>query len=121
MFEIGSTLRQSRTRQGLELRDAERETRIRTKYLAPLEEERSDQLPAEAYAKAFLRTYADFLGLDSELFVAELHSRIVASRPPPVRAGNSFRSPSGRVVGVDVLGAAAPARVARAAGAVGAG
>ena len=83
MFEIGSTLRQSRTRQGLELRDAERETRIRTKYLAPLEEERSDQLPAEAYAKAFLRTYADFLGLDSELFVAELHSHLVASRPPP--------------------------------------
>jgi hypothetical protein len=50
-----------------------------------------------------------------------LHSHLVASRPPPVRAGNSFRSPSGRVVGVDVLGAAAPARVARAAGAVGAG
>jgi len=83
MFEIGSTLREARTRQGLELRDAERATRIRARYLAALEEERFDQLPAEAYAKAFLRTYADFLGLDSELFVAELHSRMVASRPPP--------------------------------------
>lgn len=83
MFEIGSTLREARTRQGLELHDAERATRIRARYLAALEEERFDQLPAEAYAKAFLRTYADFLGLDSELFVAELHSRMVASRPPP--------------------------------------
>ncbi|MGH2799315.1 MAG: helix-turn-helix domain-containing protein [Thermoleophilaceae bacterium] len=83
MFEIGSTLREARTRQGLELRDAEQATRIRARYLAALEEERFDQLPAEAHAKAFLRTYADFLGLDSELYVAELHSRIVASRPPP--------------------------------------
>jgi hypothetical protein len=30
-----------------------------------------------------LRTYADFLDLDGELYVAELHTRLVASRPPP--------------------------------------
>jgi cytoskeleton protein RodZ len=83
MFEIGSTLRKARTRQGLELHDAERATRVRAKYLAALEEERFDQLPAEAYAKSFLRTYANFLGLDGDLFVAELTSRILASRPPP--------------------------------------
>jgi len=40
-------------------------------------------LPAEVYARAFLRTYADYLGLDSDLFVAELNARIEASRPPP--------------------------------------
>src|SRR5919197_705017 len=68
MFEIGSTLREARTRQELELGDAERATRIRARYLGALEEERFDQLPAEAYAKAFLRTYADFLGLDGELY-----------------------------------------------------
>ena len=83
LFEIGSTLREARMRQGLELRDAERATRIRARYLAALEEERFDQLPAEAYAKGFLRTYADFLGLDADLFVAELNSRFEASRPPP--------------------------------------
>jgi cytoskeleton protein RodZ len=83
MFEIGGTLREARTRQGLELHDAERATRIRAKFLAALEEERFDQLPAEAYAKAFLRTYADFLGLDGDLYVAELNSRFEASRPPP--------------------------------------
>lgn len=85
MFQIGSTLRESRTRQGLGLDEAERATRIRARYLAALEEERFDQLPAEAYAKAFLRTYADFLGLDGGLYVAELTSRLEASepRPPP--------------------------------------
>lgn len=83
MLEIGSTLQEARTRQGLELEDAAEATRIRVKFLAALEGERFGELPAEVYARAFLRTYADFLGLDSELFVAELNARIEASRPPP--------------------------------------
>jgi cytoskeleton protein RodZ len=83
VFEIGSTLREARTRRGLELSDVQRATRIRTKYLAALEDEQFDKLPAEAYARAFLRTYADFLDLDSERYVAELDYRLAASRPPP--------------------------------------
>jgi cytoskeleton protein RodZ len=83
VFEIGSTLREARTRQGLELHDAQRATRIRTKYLAALEAEHFDQLPAEAYAKAFLQTYADYLGLDGSLYAAELDARFEASRPAP--------------------------------------
>ncbi len=83
MLEIGSTLQEARKRQGLELQDAAEATRIRVKFLAALEGERFGELPAEVYARAFLRTYADYLGLDSELFVAELNARIEASRPPP--------------------------------------
>ncbi len=83
MLEIGSTLQKARTRQGLELQDAAEATRIRVKFLAALEGERFGELPAEVYARAFLRTYADYLGLESELFVAELNARIEASRPPP--------------------------------------
>jgi cytoskeleton protein RodZ len=113
VFEIGSTLREARTRQGLELHDAQRATRIRAKYLAALEGERFDQLPAEAYAKAFLRTYADFLGLDSELYVAELDARFEASRPaPPPQPKRAVSLPSldlraAAVVGLAVLVAAA--------------
>lgn len=83
MFDVGSTLRQARERQGLELRDVAEATRIRIKYLAALEDELFSQLPADVYARAFMRTYADFLGLDSELCVAELSSRIEASKPAP--------------------------------------
>ena len=83
MFEIGSALHEARTRQGLELKDAAEATRIRVKFIAALEGERFGELPAEVYAKGFLRTYAEFLGLDGELFVAELTARIEASRPPP--------------------------------------
>ena len=83
MFEIGSSLRQARERQGLALADVEQGTRIRSAYLAALEEERFHVLPAEVYAKAFLRTYADFLGLDGGLFANEFEARMEASRPSP--------------------------------------
>jgi hypothetical protein len=51
MFEIGSSLREARMRQELELSQAERDTRIRAKYLGALEDERFDVLPGPAYTK----------------------------------------------------------------------
>ena len=59
----------------LELRDAELDTRIRTRYLAALEDEDFDALPGDAYAAGFLRTYADYLGLDADAYVEELRRR----------------------------------------------
>lgn len=59
MFEIGSSLREARMRQKLELSQIERDTRIRAKYLEALEEERFELLPGLAYAKGFLHTYAE--------------------------------------------------------------
>jgi cytoskeleton protein RodZ len=83
MLDIGGTLREARTRSGLELDDVAAATRIRKKYLAALEDERLGALPEDVYARAFLRTYADFLGLDGDLYAAELNARLEASRPPP--------------------------------------
>jgi cytoskeleton protein RodZ len=83
MLEIGTTLQDARTRKGWALADAAEATRIRVKFLAALEGERFGELPAEVYARGFLRTYAEFLGLDGDLFVSELNARIEASRPPP--------------------------------------
>lgn len=75
MFEIGNSLREARVRQGLELGDAEQATKIRTKYLRGLEEERFEVLPAQTYVKGFLRSYAEFLGLDGQIYVDEYNSR----------------------------------------------
>ena len=75
MFEIGNSLREARYRQGLELSDVELATKIRTRYLQALEEESFDALPAQTYVKGFLRTYADYLGLDGQLYVDEFNSR----------------------------------------------
>src|SRR2546428_2250381 len=82
VVEIGNALRSVRERRGLELREVERETRIRERYLAALEEERFDVLPARAYAKGFLRVYADFLGLDGRLIVEEFNARFPEAEQP---------------------------------------
>jgi hypothetical protein len=91
VVEIGNALRTSRERQGIELGQVERETRIRVRYLAALESEQFELLPARAYAKGFLRVYADFLGLDGRLIVAEFDARFPDAEQPelvpaPVRA-----------------------------------
>jgi hypothetical protein len=75
VFEIGNSLREARLRQGLELVDAEQATKIRTKYLKALEEERFELLPAQTYVKGFLRSYSEFLGLDGQIYLDEYNSR----------------------------------------------
>jgi hypothetical protein len=77
LFEIGNSLREARARRQIALGQAEGATKIRGKYLRALEEERFDLLPAETYVKGFLRTYADYLGLDGQLYVDEYNSRFV--------------------------------------------
>jgi cytoskeleton protein RodZ len=75
VFEIGSSLREARSRRQVGIVQAEQATKIRGKYLRALEDERFDLLPSETYIKGFLRTYADYLGLDGQLYVDEYNSR----------------------------------------------
>jgi hypothetical protein len=110
MFEIGSSLREARLRQGLDFPEIEQNTKIRGKYLRALEDEQFDLLPAQTYVKGFLRSYAEYLGLDGQLYVDEYNSRYVvgeddatlrprrsAQRPAPPRVQN-------RVVLLTLLG-----------------
>ena len=78
MFEIGSSLREARLRKGLDFPEIETGTKIRGKYLQALEEERFDVLPGRDVHQGFLRTYAEYLGLDGQLYVDEFNSRYVA-------------------------------------------
>jgi hypothetical protein len=75
MAEIGSTLREARMRQRIDITDMETRTKIRAKYLRALENEEWDLLPGPTYVRSFLRTYADALGLDSKLLVEEYKLR----------------------------------------------
>ena len=84
MFEIGTSLREARLRQGLEFPRIEAETKIRGKYLRALEEEQFELLPGETYVKGFVRTYADYLGLDGQLYVDEYNSRFTTAEEPLV-------------------------------------
>ncbi|MDX6485907.1 MAG: cytoskeleton protein RodZ [Gaiellaceae bacterium] len=75
MFEIGHSLREARVRQGLEWSHVELATKIRAKYIRALEEEQFEVLPTGTYVRGFLRSYAEFLGLDGQLYVDEYSSR----------------------------------------------
>jgi hypothetical protein len=86
VFEIGSSLREARMRQSLDFNEMEARTKVRAKYLRALEAEQFDQLPAHTYVKGFLRTYADSLGMDGQLYVDEYNSRFVAGATPVLRA-----------------------------------
>jgi cytoskeleton protein RodZ len=77
VFEIGNSLREARLRQGLDFLEIEQSTKIRGKYLRALEDEQFEVLPAQTYVKGFLRSYADYLGLDGQLYVDEFNSRYV--------------------------------------------
>jgi hypothetical protein len=112
VFEIGNSLREARLRQGLDLTDAEQSTKIRSKYLQALEREQFELLPSQTYVKGFLRSYAEFLGLDGQLYVDEYNSRYVAgdeeplARPRRSTAGQRHRRVESNVLFV-ALGAIA--------------
>jgi cytoskeleton protein RodZ len=71
MPSIGDTLREARMRQRLDIADVEERTKIRAKYLRALENEEFGLLPGTTFAKTFLRTYAEVLGLDPHVLVEE--------------------------------------------------
>jgi cytoskeleton protein RodZ len=76
---IGEVLKRARGRQQLDIRTVEEQTKIRIKYLRALENEEWEVLPGHPYAKGFLRTYAQFLGLDGDALVDEYRRTVESS------------------------------------------
>jgi cytoskeleton protein RodZ len=91
MTDIGAMLREARMREHLDIAEFESRTKIRAKYLRALEDEEWALLPGYTFTKAFLRTYADMLGLDGRMLVDEFKrqyqdpSEIDLAPVPPAR------------------------------------
>ena len=64
--KIGPVLEKARQEKGLTLDEVEQATKIRKRYLAGLEREDFGVLPDAVYVQGFLKTYANYLGLDGE-------------------------------------------------------
>ncbi len=62
---IGDLLRRQRAEMGLNLREVAAALKIKLSYLAAIEEGHPDQLPGAPYAVGFVRSYSQYLGLDS--------------------------------------------------------
>src|SRR5687768_8149039 len=93
---VGELLREARTERGFTLADAERETKIRQKYLSALEEDDVTSLPGPLYVRGFLRKYAMFLGMDPDELLMTYDAQSTPSRnriraargePPPKPKG----------------------------------
>jgi cytoskeleton protein RodZ len=63
---VGRLLRDQRAARDLSIDDVAARLRIRSRYLEAIEQGRFDQLPGAAYIPAFLRAYANHLGLDAD-------------------------------------------------------
>jgi cytoskeleton protein RodZ len=96
MSVFGDTLRQARAQKGITLRQAEQEIRINRHYLAALEDEAFNNLPALPYQRGIVRTYAAYLGLDQtrlvELFEAARGTQ--PSDPPTIQTIEPVDMPS---------------------------
>jgi cytoskeleton protein RodZ len=80
MPDIGATLQEARMRARIDISEVESATKIRAKYLRAIENEEWDMLPGPTFVKSFVRTYAEYLGIDGRLLVEEYKLRF---EPPP--------------------------------------
>ena len=76
--------------------EVEARTKIRAKYLRAIENEEWELLPGPVYTKSFLRTYGDYLGLDSRMLVEEFKRRYeqpAEQEPHPIAPLRREREP----------------------------
>lgn len=66
MSELGALLKTARQEKGLSLDDIQEQTKIRKRYLEALEEGDYDVLPGKFYIRAFIKNYAECVGLDAD-------------------------------------------------------
>lgn len=95
MSEIGKTLKAARIEKGYTLDDLQQITKIQKRYLIAIEEEKFADLPGEFYVKAFIKQYAETVGLDSSSLTVQLASATSASSPDSETA--SSEEPHSRV------------------------
>ena len=90
---VGAALRRAREIRGITLDEAARDTKLRPEQLEALEGESFEELGDPVYARAMLRTYAQYLGLkpDRVLSVYAKHGEEVAPPEPPGKLGRVER------------------------------
>jgi cytoskeleton protein RodZ len=91
---VGPALRRARTIRGITLEEAARDTKLRADQLDALEAEHFDVFSGEVYARGALRTYAQYLGLNSDrvLTTYARHAEEPEPPPPPAKLGRVERA-----------------------------
>jgi len=100
MSELGEVLKKARLERNLSLDEIQEQTKIRKRYLEALEEGDFDVLPGKFYVRAFIKNYAEAIGLDAEEVlkyyeddIPKLHPKadevIPARKPQRIRSASS--------------------------------
>lgn len=100
MSSVGQTLREAREARGLTLHDMQEKTKIQPRYLKAIEDDRFNVLPGHFYTRAFVRTYAEHLGVDPQPLLSQLQEpqghelESVSEMPQLSRRADREREPS---------------------------
>ncbi|MDZ7834301.1 MAG: DUF4115 domain-containing protein [Alkalibacterium sp.] len=81
MYEIGEKLKEARKAKGYTLDDLQQITKIQKRYLIAVEEGNLEVLPGNFYARAFIKQYADSVGLNGEDLIQEHMDALPQTQP----------------------------------------
>src|SRR5690625_2132441 len=70
-MELGERLKEARDEKNLTLDDIQRETKIQKRYLVAIENNEWSKIPGIFYARAFIREYANVVGLNGDDLLTE--------------------------------------------------
>ncbi|MFP7477574.1 helix-turn-helix domain-containing protein [Terribacillus saccharophilus] len=65
-MDIGAKLREARESKGMTLEDVQQRTKIQKRYLKAIEENNHSVMPGEFYTRAFIKEYAQTVGLNPD-------------------------------------------------------
>ena len=81
MSDIGDKLKNARKANGMTIEDIEKITKIQRRYLYAIEENQFDQLPGDFYVRAFIKQYAQVVGLNGKELLDEYHKEVPEATP----------------------------------------
>jgi hypothetical protein len=97
VVEIGATMASLRAQYGLSAQDVSERLHIRVRYVNAIEEGKFELMPGKVYARGYVHTYAEFLGLDADQVVAQCFASPATAEaktiaPPPAKISAPSRA-----------------------------
>ena len=89
MQSIGERLEEARKRKGISLSEAAEATKIRNDFLKNIEQNQFDFDLPEIYKRGFIKSYANYLELDSKSIIADYTAQSLSTSQSGAKAGNS--------------------------------
>ncbi|UQS86802.1 DUF4115 domain-containing protein [Nicoliella spurrieriana] len=79
---IGQTLHDARVKKGFTIDDLQKNTKIQKRYLIAIDENKFDELPGDFYVRAFVKQYADAVGLDGNELLKQFDATLPDTQNP---------------------------------------